>query len=328
MLEELKEFRDKLDNLMCSCMDKTIVIYGYGYLGRFIAWYADYYHSIKPRYLITEEYSNIIPYEYPLFRSSLFELDYKDVKNAVVWLCTAETEEIRTCLEAHGYVKNKTYFDINEIVYGVAYNRKESDTNIQFMRYLEKMHGYDIVEPIQVKDFTNSMDGMRPCVNLSPKEIFPILDKCHCIPQKNDAIFDFGCGKGSALFSFLDYGFSQVGGVEYADNVYEILKSNAEKMCNELNDKKMNCYHGDAALVKEELDGYNWFYLFDPFGRDVFEKVINNICESLNRCPRKIWIIYILPKSHDVIEKTGRFVLTNQFEIMTRQRVVNIYVSK
>ena len=39
--------------------------------------------------------------------------------------------------------------------------------------------------------------------------------------------------------SFLDYGFSQVGGVEYADNVYEILKSNAEKMCNELNDKKI-----------------------------------------------------------------------------------------
>ena len=90
----------------------------------------------------------------------------------------------------------------------------------------------------------------------------------------------------------------------------------------------MNCYHGDAALVKEELDEYNWFYLFDPFGRDVFEKVINNICESFNRRPRKIWIINILPKYHDIIEKTGRFVLTNQFEIMTRQRVVNIYVSK
>ena len=110
MLEELKEFRDTLDDLMCSCMDKTIVIYGYGYSGRFVAWYADYYHSIKPKYLITEENSSIIPYEYPLFRSSLFEFDYKDVKNSVVWLCTAETEEIRTCLETHGYVKNKTYF--------------------------------------------------------------------------------------------------------------------------------------------------------------------------------------------------------------------------
>ena len=59
-----------------------------------------------------------------------------------------------------------------------------------------------------------------------------------------------------------------------------------------------------------------------------FSKVINNICESYNRYPRKIWIINILPKYHEVIEKTGRFVLTNQFEIMTRQRVVNIYVSK
>ena len=63
MLEELKEFRDKMDNLMSSCMDKTIVIYGYGYQGRFVA-----------------------------------------------WLCTAGTEEIRTCFETHGYVKNKTYY--------------------------------------------------------------------------------------------------------------------------------------------------------------------------------------------------------------------------
>lgn len=179
MLKELIDFREKLDNLMCSCMDKTIVIYGYGYSGRFVAWYAEYYHSIKPTYLITEEYSNNIPYEYPLFRKSLFEFGYRDVKNAVVWVCTSKTEEIKDCLETHGYIYNKTYFDINEIVYGSDYNRNESDANVQFMKYLEKMYGYDIVEAIQVKDFTNSMEGMRPCVNLSPKEIFPILDKCH-----------------------------------------------------------------------------------------------------------------------------------------------------
>lgn len=74
MLKELIDFREKLDNLMCSCMDKTIVIYGYGYSGRFVAWYAEYYHSIKPTYLITEEYSNNIPYEYPLFRNHYLNL--------------------------------------------------------------------------------------------------------------------------------------------------------------------------------------------------------------------------------------------------------------
>ncbi len=328
MLKELIDFREKLDNLMCSCMDKTIVIYGYGYSGRFVAWYAEYYHSIKTTYLITEEYSNNIPYEYPLFRKSLFEFGYRDVKNAVVWVCTSKTEEIKDCLETHGYIYNKIYFDINEIVYGSDYNRNESDANVQFMKYLEKMYGYDIVEAIQVKDFTNSMEGMRPCVNLSPKEIFPILDKCHCHPQNSDAIFDFGCGKGSALFSFLEYGFTNVGGVEYADNVYDILTANFKKLCDKSNEIKVNCYHEDAAQLKEELDTYNWFYLFDPFAKDVYEKVINNVCESIKRCPRKVWIINILPMYHDVIDKTDMFVLTNQFEIMTRQRVVNVYISK
>lgn len=48
MLQELQEFRDKLDAVMHKCMGKRIVIYGYGYSGRFVAWYGKYYHSIKP----------------------------------------------------------------------------------------------------------------------------------------------------------------------------------------------------------------------------------------------------------------------------------------
>ena len=101
MLQVLEEFRSKLDDVMHQCMDRRIVIYGYGYSGRFVSWYADYYHSLRPDYIITEEYSNAIPYEFPLFRSSLFDFGYKDVKDAVVWLCTGETEEIKERLAAH-----------------------------------------------------------------------------------------------------------------------------------------------------------------------------------------------------------------------------------
>lgn len=118
MLKELQEFRDKLDAVMHKCMGNRIVIYGYGYSGRFVAWYGKYYHSIKPDYIITQEYSNTIPYEFELYRESLFDFGYKDVKNAIVWLCTAETAEVRERLMSHGYVKNKTYFDMNEVIYG------------------------------------------------------------------------------------------------------------------------------------------------------------------------------------------------------------------
>lgn len=317
-----------MDAVMHCCMDRKIIIYGYGYSGRFVAWYAEYYHSIKPNYLITEEYTNIIPYEYPLFRNSLFDFGYKDVKDAIVWLCTQETGEIREILDQHGYIKNKTYYNMNQVIYGEKYDIQFCDTNIQFMRYLEKVYNCDVVEPIQVANFTNTLNGMRPCVNLSPKEIFPILDKCHCHPQEKDAIFDFGCGKGAALLSFLDYGIMKVGGVEYVDNVYQILISNFEKLGIDLLSGYVNCFHGDAALLKNELDDYNWFYLFDPFDEKVLEKVLGNLCESIKRYPRKIWIIYIIPKYHELIMKTERFVLTNQFDIMTRQRVVNIYISK
>ena len=79
------------------------------------------------------------------------------MKDAVVWLCTAETEEIRERLAAHGYVKNRTYFDMNEIVYGKAYDRAASDTNVQFMRFLEQKYGCDVVNPISVDDFTNAV---------------------------------------------------------------------------------------------------------------------------------------------------------------------------
>ena len=329
MLPVLQEFRDKLDSMMHECMGKRIVIYGYGYSGRFVAWYAEYYHGLKSDYIITEEYSNTIPYELVLFRSSLFDFDYKDVKDAVIWLCSAETADIKRQLTEHGYVKNKTYFDLNEIVYGKGYDYTAADTNIQFMRFLEKKFNCDMVNPMAINDFTNAIDGMHPCVNLSPKEIFPILDRCHCIPQETDAIFDFGCGKGSAMISFLDYGFLKVVGVEFADNVYEVLISNFAKIGIDVGKQgKVDCMHGDAALLQHELDVYNWFYFFDPFEEKVFQKVIDNLCQSIKRNPRKVHIINILPRYYQYIKDTGVFVLTNQFDIMTRQRVVDVFVSK
>ena len=328
MLKELQDFRKRLDAVMHQCMHKRVIIYGYGYSGRFVAWYAEYYHSIKPDYLITEEYTNAIPYEYPLFRKSLLDFDYRDVKDAVVWLCIAETDEIRERLISHGYIKGETYFDMNEAVYGKNYDKDVADTNVQFMRYLEKEYRCDVIEPVQVRMYTNSIDGMHPCVNTTQKEIFPILDKCHCHPHEGDAIFDFGCGKGTAMLSFLDYGFNKVGGVEYADNIYDVMISNFKKLGVDPCGENVDCIHGDATLVKKQLDKYNWFYLFDPFEEEVFEKVVDNICESIERCPRRVTIINILPWYYRKIMQTNKFVLTNQFDIMTRQRVVNVYVTQ
>lgn len=92
--------------------------------------------------------------------------------------------------------------------------------------------------------------------------------------------------------------------------------------------KEILCLHRDASLVTTELDKYNWFYYFDPFAKDIFSKTIENICESLKRNPRKAYIISINPKYYDVILDSGCFVLTNQFCVSVRQKVVDVFVTK
>ena len=327
MFPILDEFRENLDEVMCQCIDKRIVLYGYGYSGKFIGWYAEYYHSIKPDYTVTQDMTSNIPYEFELFRETLFDFDYRDVKNAVVWLCIPETEKIQKRLEKAGYVKNQTYFNFCEIAYKNT-DIMGHEANVQFLRWLEEKYGCDFVSVVSKDHFYQEMIGTHGFVGTTQKEVFPLLDKCHISP--GDAIFDFGCGKGGAMLSFWDYGFQKVGGVEYQDDLYEIMLQNFKKLNlnSEVKSRQIECIHGDAAKLGKELDEYNWFYYFDPFEGKLFWETVERISESLERNPRKVHIIDINPSCHKAIENTGKFHLTNQFTILTRQRVVNIYVTK
>ena len=69
----------------------------------------------------------------------------------------------------------------------------------------------------------------------------------------------------------------------------------------------IKCYCGDATLMEEELDKYNWFFLFNPFTWNVMSKVLNNICKSIKRVPRKAYIFYAEPIGHKLIMETKIF---------------------
>ena len=137
-----------------------------------------------------------------------------------------------------------------------------------------------------------------------------------------NSICDFGCGKGGALVSFLDYGFQHVCGVEFEKKTYEVAKDNIEKLG--LQDKA-TLINDDARNVTTRLDDCNWFYFFFPFDNVVFEKVIANIVDSYHRHPRKIRLIYFTAMDYTFIEDTGIFRLVNQLTVDSRQRVVGIF---
>ena len=337
MLKILDQFRSTLDDIMLQAMHRRIVLNGYGYTGRFLKWYAEYYHSIKIDYIVSLDMRLGQAYDSEIFRKSLFDFHYKDVEDAVVWLAEPMDDEIASFLKEKGYIKDKTFFDFYEAMYGNDVNwesentdvfnkRKSGKRDIQFLEWMEWKYQCNFVTAIERENLPVAGEHGAAYRVTTQKEIFPILDRCHCIPTEKDAIFDYGCGKGGAMVSFLDYGFMRIGGVEYEPQIYDILVDNMSKL-NLKDNRDIECIQGNAAEIREQLDKYNWFFFFNPFDDYIFRQCIDNMCESLKRCERKIHIISIAPNSYRCIEETGRFRLTNQFTIDSRQRVVDVFES-
>lgn len=337
MLKLLDEFRGTMDEIMLKCMNRRILIYGYdSYTGRFLRWYSSYYHGIDVDWLVSEDMSTGRGYEAEIFRPSVLGFGYKDVRDAVIWLAQPLTDELAENLNKLGYQEGVNYFDFYKTVYGsdtyakqddqadVFNKKKEGKRDIQFLEWLEWKYGCNFIRPVSKNDFeVVDFHGARYSCS-TQKEIFPILDHCHVHPSDQDAILDFGCGKGGAMVSFLDYGFKKVGGVEYETKIYEVAKDNFHKLG--MGDD-IELLNGDARDIKDQLDDYNWFYFFFPFDKEIFTVVIDNIKNSFLRKKRKIHIIYFTAMEYRFIEETGIFRLVNQFTVDSRQRVVGIFES-
>jgi SAM-dependent methyltransferase len=123
----------------------------------------------------------------------------------------------------------------------------------------------------------------------------------------NDAILDFGCGKGGALISLSKYPFSKISGVEISPELVKIAQNNIRK----LKIKNVGIACCDAADFKQ-LDEYNYFYFFDPFPCSVMREVLANIEKSIMAMPRRATIIYLNPFCHDLIEARGVFRKTRE----------------
>lgn len=127
MLAVLEEFRERLDYIMLKAMHSSVLLYGYeSYTGRFIKWYAKYYHNIDIDYLVSTDMNRGRAYDSEIFRPSIIDFDYKNVRQAMIWIVEPMTEELRFFLENRGYSKDKTYFDFYEAIYGNdIYGRNE-----------------------------------------------------------------------------------------------------------------------------------------------------------------------------------------------------------
>ncbi len=141
--------------------------------------------------------------------------------------------------------------------------------------------------------------------------------------SKNDSILDIGCGKGKMVYYFSKKGFGRSDGIEFSKELVSCARNNMKIL-----KKKCSIINADAVKFCN-YSSYNYFYLFNPFGKETMSLVIHKIEESYKDNPRKIIIIYHNPLCHIQIIESGFFHLkysdNNNIYRKITGRVCNIY---
>lgn len=175
-------------------------------------------------------------------------------------------------------------------------------------RYFDLVNGTETSRVVEAVDlvvtsvhkehgFRYHATGARP---------FRRLMRTLCIPP-GEVFLDIGSGKGRVLILALDFGFKKLVGVDYAAELCEIARQNLSAVRRRGGFTTPVEIHCCDAAEYDFNDDETVIYMYNPFDAVVLAKVMGRLCASLQRAPRKIWLIYLHPRWHSAIESTGMF---------------------
>lgn len=107
---------------------------------------------------------------------------------------------------------------------------------------------------------------------------------------KDSVALDIGVGMGLAALTLSRY-FKLVIGVDIRPELVAAARRNVTKM--RIDNIQLHC--ADARAFSDGLDQVTYVYMFNPFPEAVMSPVMQNLRRSLERAPRHLTIIYMLP---------------------------------
>jgi hypothetical protein len=118
---------------------------------------------------------------------------------------------------------------------------------------------------------------------------------------------DYGAGKGRVMLLASQYPFTQVGGIEFAEELHDNATMNiAQFPRSRMKCRNVECVLDDVVNITP-LDGEVVHYFFNPFGAEIFAEVIKGIVASYHARPRRLYVILIDMDAADLMHKTGVF---------------------
>lgn len=131
-----------------------------------------------------------------------------------------------------------------------------------------------------------------------------LLDKfCELFPHEK-SIVDIGSGKGRILVVAAHYGFTNITGIDFAEELCASAKKNVNKIKSQFPNTIFEIHCQDALGYPIKADD-NVFFLFNPFNKEIMEKFAENIENSVRQYPRTIYFMYANPQEKEVLFQNG-----------------------
>ena len=126
-------------------------------------------------------------------------------------------------------------------------------------------------------------------------KIFSEMDK----KMKSYDFVDIGSGKGRVVYVAEYYGFNSLIGIELDDALVNDANNNAKLYPYKRPESKIEFIHTNA-LEYGYKDRPTVYFLFNPFNREIMEKVLDKILSSGKS---EIWFVYMNPLYRTVFER-------------------------
>ena len=118
---------------------------------------------------------------------------------------------------------------------------------------------------------------------------------------------DYGAGKGRVMLLAAQHPFTQVGGIEFAEELHDNAVMNiAQFPRSRMKCRNVECVLDDAVNITP-VDGEAVHYFFNPFEPEIFAEVLKGIVASYHARPRRLYVILIDMDAGELMHKTGVF---------------------
>jgi len=147
-------------------------------------------------------------------------------------------------------------------------------------------------------DITHSTIYMPAAYDML-EELFSQQNIHHC-----KYLLDLGCGKGRVLCVAAHKGFTNLTGLEISKDFCLEAEKNLEAIKQKFPSIKYKIINNDAFYFNIPAS-VDCIFMFNPFDKIIMSGVINNIEMSLQKNPRKLFIVYINPLHKNLFMDAG-----------------------